>query len=67
MLAENPRELFYHKGKGLEPWLWDLDGDPKRLYDDDLGCKTGSDFYCTAIIQHNDWQIPKDYPRELRY
>ena len=58
----------YLKNRGLEPYKYNWDGNPAKLYNTSQGCnndKGGA--LCTAIIQYNDWQIPQDYPREIRY
>lgn len=54
----------YHKDKGVEPYLNQWDGNESTLYTNSgFGCnKDAGNFYCTAIIQHNGWKIPKDYP-----
>ena len=60
----------YNSSKGLTPYLWNWNGNPDTLYSDsDYGCLPSSKygFYCTALIQYNDWQFPKDYPRKIRY
>ena len=38
-------------------------------YDTDFGCyqKNTWKAYCTALIQYNGWQIPKDYPYRVYY
>lgn len=59
----------YHYKKGLEPLLYDWDGDENTLYSGkDFSCRDGSvaHVYCTAIIQHNGWKIPKDYPKKVK-
>lgn len=56
----------YHKNKGVEPYIMHWDGDENKLYKiTSYGCSeqiTSNYAYCTAIIQHNGWKIPKDYP-----
>ena len=55
----------YHKNKGVEPYLNGWDGNEETLYSNpNYGCNSSSknNFYCTAIIQHNGWKIPSDYP-----
>ena len=52
----------YHKNKGLEPYGWHS-GNTLDLKSGSYGCtKTGHKQYCTAVIQENNWKIPKDYP-----
>ena len=72
IFAPTLKDWPYHKDKGLEPWKWAWDGNPQSLYDDKSpngqGCKTNENgAFCTALIQYNDWQFPKDYPRKIRY
>lgn len=56
----------YHKGKGVEPYMAWWDGKEESLYKNaSLGCSNGNGFYCVAIIQHNGWKIPDDYPKKL--
>lgn len=57
----------YHKGKGVEPYLNEWDGQEDSLYSNSYyGCNSEAEnFYCTAIIQHNGWKIPKNYPYKL--
>ncbi len=57
----------YHYKKGLEPNLYLWDGNESSLYDaNDAGCNFRG-AYCTGLIQHNGWRIPKDYPRKISY
>ncbi len=66
---ENEDWKYLYK-KGLEPYLYQWSGDEKDLYTgalyscDNLG-KLGA--YCTAIIQRNNWKIPKDFPVKIKY
>ncbi|MBO5386198.1 type II secretion system protein [bacterium] len=59
----------HHVEKGLEPYMYCWDGDPKSFYEEGTySChKNGSGHQCTGLIYHNQWEIPKDYPRKLRY
>ena len=60
----------YHYKKGLEPQLYNWDGNTESLYNDaERGCAVieSSGSYCTAIIQRNGWKVPKDYPRRIYY
>ena len=56
----------YHYGKGIEPYLYNWDGDINTLRNSSsIGCNknaTNERAYCTALIQMNGWKIPKDYP-----
>ena len=56
--------FLYHINKGVESYLNAWDGDEESLYtQSNYGCNPEArNFYCTAIIQHNGWKIPKDYP-----
>lgn len=53
----------YHKNKGVEPYLAWWDGKEKSLYNSSkYGCNsTANRMYCAAVIQHNNWTIPKNY------
>ncbi len=62
---EELSQFKYHKNKGVEPYLVNWDGNEDSLMNDGAGsCKNGNGMYCTAIIQHNGWKIPKDYPKK---
>ena len=56
--------------KGLEPYLYMWSGDEKELY---TGASYSCDSlkndgsYCAAIIQRNNWKIPKDFPVKIKY
>ena len=57
--------LKYHNGKGVEPYLAWWDGKEETLRtNSSYGCneKATSSVYCTAVIQHNGWRVPDDYP-----
>ena len=67
--VENEDWKYLYK-KGLEPYLYQWSGDEKDLYTGALySCdnleKLGA--YCTAIIQRNNWKIPKDFPVKIKY
>ncbi len=64
---ETSTSFNYHKGRGVEPYLQAWDGDEESLYTaSNYGCNSNAkNFYCTAIIQHNGWKIPKNYPHRL--
>ena len=55
--------------KGLEPYLFEWDGQNSYLYDSSsYGCANSTNhLYCTAIIQLNGWKVPDDYPRQISY
>ncbi len=58
----------YHYNKGMEPFLCEWDGQEESLYNDSTyGCAKGYGDYCTAIIMHNGWKIPKDYPKKIKF
>lgn len=60
----NPKEgMKYHEKKGFEPWKYAWDGNRDTLLN---GCKS-SGYFCTALIQMNNWEIPKDYPHKVSY
>lgn len=63
---ETNSNFKYHKNKGVEPYMVWWNGDEKVLYTSSTyGCNTSEaskKMYCAAIIQHNGWKIPKDYP-----
>ena len=56
----------YHYNLGVEPYKVRWDGTKEMLLNDDaIGCKesvSNERAYCAALIQHNGWKIPKDYP-----
>jgi len=52
----------YNYNKNLEPNKYQWDGSENTLF---TNCKQlGA--YCTALIQHNGWKIPDNYPRKLK-
>ena len=65
----NPDWKYLYR-KGLEPYLFQWDGDIEKL-------KTGALYsynnlnndgaYCTALIAYNGWKIPKDFPVKIKY
>lgn len=52
--------------KGVEPYMHGWDGTVEMLKNNpSLGCQqivSNERAYCAALIQHNGWKIPKDYP-----
>lgn len=64
----NSNNFIYHRNKGVEPYLVHWRGNENSLYTTEAyGCyadsatnNTGA--WCTALIQRNGWEIPKDYP-----
>lgn len=66
----NSKNWEYLYNKGMEPALYNWDGNEDTLYNDnERGCNkdVGNGGYCTAIIQRNGWKIPKDYPRRISF
>ncbi len=60
----------YHYDKGMEPFKAGWDGNIETLKTHSLyGCydENTNHFYCTALIQMNNWKIPKEYPHNLSY
>ena len=52
-----------HYNKGVEPYKVRWDGDADKLKEK---CYDGTELqWCTAVIQYNNWKIPKDYPYRL--
>ena len=52
-----------HYNKGVEPYKVRWDGDANKLKEK---CYDGTELqWCTAVIQYNNWKIPKDYPFRL--
>ena len=52
-----------HYNKGVEPYKVRWDGDADKLKEK---CYDGTELqWCTAVIQYNNWEIPKDYPYRL--
>ena len=61
----NPKVgMKYHEKKGFEPWKYGWDGNRDTLLN---GCKSSNRYFCTALIQMNNWEIPKDYPHKVSY
>ena len=58
-----------HYNKGLEPLKYDWDGVDVEKLKNGLArsCYNGNKAYCAALIQANNWKIPKDYPYKVRY
>ena len=58
----------YHYKKSLEPSLYMWNGEEASLYSGlRHSCADGNAAYCTAIIQHNGWKVPDNYPRKISY
>lgn len=58
----------YMYNKGMEPTMFNWNGNKNMLYNDpDRGCRNGNGKYCTAIIYLNNWKIPKDYPKRVAF
>ncbi len=66
----NNEHWRYHYNKGMEPFKYLWEGDSAGLYSaTPYGCRKGNErpYYCTALIQMNNWTIPKDYPFKVSY
>lgn len=64
----NTNNWKYLYNKGLEPYLYQWNGEETTLYNNSsYGCTNGNGNYCTAIIQRNGWKIPKNYPRRISF
>lgn len=64
---EDVKKWKYHYNRGIEPYLFDWDGNKEHLKSgSQYSCKTNG-YYCTALIKSNGWKIPKDYPLKLQY
>ena len=52
-------------GRGFEPYKYTWNGTLSHLESD---CKNGQwHLFCAALIQYNNWKIPKDYPFKVTY
>ncbi len=60
----------FHYKKGFEPYKWDLKEltVEKMTANSSYACKKDATIkvWCTALIQLNNWQIPKDYPFKVK-
>lgn len=67
--GDNLEDFEKHAKKGVEPYMVHWDGDEETLFSNPhYGCNetfTNTPFFCTAIIQHNGWKIPDNYPFKL--
>ncbi|MBO5435770.1 type II secretion system protein, partial [bacterium] len=58
----------YGYRKGLVPYIYNWNGTQENLYSGTYGCDSNKvGYYCSFLIQYNDWQFPPDYPRKIRY
>ena len=58
----------YYCKKGLSPNSFGWDGELNSLYNASYGCNLDKNgLFCTQLIKENNWKIPKDYPRHIRY
>lgn len=48
-----------YTGKNFEPYKYNWDNRYESLFN---RCKEGDGAFCTALIQYNNWLIPKNYP-----
>lgn len=62
--ASNQRLYKYHLKKGFEPYKYNWNGSMTSLVN---WCKGTKPEYCAALIQMNNWKIPKDYPYKVSY
>ena len=49
----------------FEPYKFSWNGTRDNLINGTYGCRlnnTNAKHYCTALIQYNNWKVPKDYP-----
>ena len=60
---DNKNKFKYGKNKGLEPYIYDWDGQKDTLYN---GCSNDG-IYCAKLIQYNGWKIPDDYPKKYKF
>ena len=60
----NAAHWKYHTDKGFEPNKYRWDGTEAQLLTGCEGTPTinHNHAFCTALIQYNNWKIPKDYP-----
>ena len=66
----NLSQWKYHIDKGLEPYMYSWNGDPKMFYEEGniYSCHPDSEgAMCVTIIYYNGWHFPKDYPRKIKY
>jgi len=58
-----------HYRKGLEPHIYDWNGKYEGLFSHSTrGCNENANrAFCTAVIQHNGWKIPKEYPFKISF
>ncbi|MBP3925040.1 type II secretion system protein [bacterium] len=62
-----------YSGRNFEPYKYLWNGNITSLYTGEgvytsTACNSSGDGrYCSAIIQYNNWKIPKDYPRKILY
>ncbi|MBP3924598.1 type II secretion system protein [bacterium] len=68
--VNDPSRNIFYVSRNFEPYKFEWDGSENSLYTKNYyGCsgqnKLG--YYCTALIQYNNWKIPKDYPRKILY
>ena len=64
------KDLKFHYNKGFEPYKIGLKEFSKNsLLSSNYACtkeNKSNAIYCTALIQLNDWKIPKDYPFRVK-
>ncbi len=62
--SQNRNLYKFHLNKGFEPYKYNWNGSYTNLKNK---CKNSNPEYCTALIQMNNWKIPKDYPFKVSY
>ena len=62
----NPDWKYLYR-KGLEPFLYQWDGNVETLRAGATYSCGKSRGYCTALIAYNGWKIPKDFPVKIKY
>ena len=61
------KDWKYLYRKGLEPFLYQWDGNVETLRAGATYSCGKSRGYCTALIAYNGWKIPKDFPVKIKY
>ena len=57
----------YHYNKGMEPYLFNWDGNEDHLLSGSEYSCSSNGGYCTALIARNGWQVPDNYPFKISY
>ncbi len=70
---DNRSQPATYMSRNFEPYKYLWNGNINSLYTGEgaysgTACNSSGDGgYCSAIIQYNNWKIPKDYPRKILY